>query len=179
MVAPNLMYEHTLNAIKGWFQPAALDFDAVVSANVTVDLPAGRVVHLNAVGEFQTGVEGTHMGIFLLQGTDAADVANDGTTLAGNFMHQAIMPTGVNSGLVATGAYELESTEFNSALDYPPNQCLTATINDANATTGGRLTTGTAYTNNICGVVSRGVYTNAHGISVLAFWPVWLPEDGR
>lgn len=183
MGALNLMFEHGLDIAKGWFHPAALDYSAKLSANVTFDVPAGRVAHLNAAGEFEMGVGETDMAIFLLQGERDYDVANPGTTRAGNFMHRAIAPTGVMSGVVATGAYEIESTEFDTTREYLPNDLLTATADNDNLATGGVLTnagSGTAgdvkqYVDPACGCVSKGAYRNAHGIMVLAFWPVYLP----
>jgi hypothetical protein len=117
------------------------------------------------------------MGITLLQGSDAFDVDNPGTTPAGNFMHQAIAPTGVMSGLVHAGAYEIENTEFDTGQSYAPNDTLTAAHADTTLATGGVLTNQSAvpYTNPVCGVVSRGEFTNAHGVDVLAYWPVYLP----
>lgn len=184
MVAPSLMFEHGLDIAKGWFEPAALDFAAKLSANVTIDpVPRGRVAHVNTAGEFEMGVGETDMAIFLLQASDDFDVDNPGTTPAGNFMHQSIGPTGVMSGLVANGAYEIESTEFDTAQTYLANELLTAAADNADAAVGGVLTNqGTGsdssveqFVDPVCGVVSRGSFTNAHGVTVLAFWPEWLP----
>lgn len=183
MVAPSLMFEAGIDVAKGWFEPAALDFAAKLSANVTFVVPAGRVVHVNAAGEFEMGVADTDMGIVLLQGSDAFDVANDGTTPSGAFMHQAIAPTGVMSGLVCNGAYEIESTEFDDTQTYVNQELLTAAAANGTLATGGVLTnagTGAAsdveqFSDPVCGVVSRGRFLNAHGVAVLAFWPEWLP----
>lgn len=177
MPAPDLMFEHSLNPAKGWFQPHALDFAAPLSANVTFEVPRGRVVHVNNSGEFEMGVDDTFMGIFLLNGSEDYDVSNPGTTPSGNFMHQAIAPKGVMSGLVATGGYELETTEFDDAQTYAANDTLTAGTSPTVLATGGVLTNVAAvvYTNAVCGVVSRGRFVNAHGVPVLAFWPVYLP----
>lgn len=177
MVAPSLMFEHGLDAVKGWFEPAALDFSAKLSANVEFDVPRGRVVHVNADGEFETGIATTDMAIFLLNGSDDFDVSNPGTTPAGNFMHRAIAPAGNMSGLVATGGYELESTEFITDNTYVPGETITAPVDNTDIDVGGLLTNAAAvaYTNPVCGVVSRGSFSNSHGIPVLAFWPVYLP----
>jgi hypothetical protein len=179
------MYEHELNPVKGWFQPAALDFSAPFSANVTFEVPKGRVVHLNSAGEFEMGVGETDMAIFLLYGSEDHCVSNPGTTPSGNFMHQAISPKGITSGLVASGGYELETTEFNDNLTYLPNQLLTAGTSNTVLATGGVLTnagSGSAgdveqFVDPVCGIVSRGRYLNSHGIPVLAFWPEWLPGE--
>lgn len=188
MPAPSLMFEHGLNPSKGWFHLAALDHAAKVSANVSIVIYSGRVMHLNSVGEFETGVSGTRMAIFAFPSSNDYDVSNPGMTPGGLFMHQAVSPTGVMSGLVATGGYELESTEFDRtpATPYAPNQLLTAAVANANQTTGGVLSNDRAgaggssglvrqYTDAACGVVSRGRFNNEHGVPVVAFWPIYLP----
>jgi hypothetical protein len=134
------------------------------------------------------GIAGQAMPIFLLQADTDFDVSNPGVTPGGQFMHQAIAPTGNMSGLVATGGYELESTEFDTAptANYAPNQLLTAKADNAVQATGGVLSNDrdgaggsggavTAYTHPACGVVSRGQFKNEHNVPVLAFWPVYLP----
>lgn len=173
--APNLMYEHALTPLKGWVKSNALDHSGVVSDNVTFAIPQGRVMHLNDSGEFETGVTGTQMAIFAFNASDALTVANPGTTASGNFVHQAIFPTGVTSGLVATGGYELSSSEFDSEEEYVPNDTLTAAVANSTLATGGVLTLGTVYTDAICGVVSKGVVTNELGVDMLHFWPVYVP----
>ena len=188
MVVPRQMTAHTLEAPKGWPSPHAVDFAAKISDNVTIDpVFAGRVVHLNSAGEFEMGlpnvVGACHMPIFLFQNSDDPDVSNPGgdpATEAGVWV--AVTPTGKIMGLVAAGAYELESTEFEpeaTAGTYVPGDPLTATPDNTDATTGGRITRNgvTAYGRPLCGVVSRGVFKNSHGQNALAFWPVWLPRQ--
>lgn len=183
MPAPSLMYEHGLDVAKGWFEPAALDFAAPLSANVTFEVPAGRVMHVNDAGELETGVGATDMGIFLLNGSEDYDVSNPGTTPAGNFMHQAIAPKGVMSGLVAKGPYEIESTEFDDNQTYGAGDLLTAAVANTTLATGGVLTNAGSggggdveqFVDPVCGVVSRGRFINSHGIPVLAFWPEYIP----
>lgn len=189
MVAPSQMFEHTLRPMKGWFHMAALDKAAKLAAAVTITAYAGRVVHLNSSGEFEMGVAGREVGIFIFQGSNLFAVSNPGTTAAGGFMHQAIAPTGVLSGLVSIAGYELESTEFDSApnLAYAPNQLLTAVSgSNTNQTTSGVLcndragaggSTGVVrqYVDAACGVVSDGQSVNEHGVAVLKFWSVYMP----
>ncbi len=188
MAVPRQMTAHTLEAPKGWPSPHAVDFIAKISANVTIDpVFSGRVVHLNASGEFEMGLPATigaaHMPIFLFQNSDDPDVENpggDAATEEGVWI--AIAPVGNIMGLVAAGAYELESTEFEpeaAAGTYVPGDALSAIADNANAVTGGRITRSsiTAYGDPLCGVVSRGVFKNSHGKNALAFWPVWLPQQ--
>ena len=186
MANPSQMFDHTLDAVKGWFHEAALDNSAKLSANVTIDpFEQGRVVHLNASSEYESGVSLASMAIFLLNSSNDPDVANPG----GDYW-QAIAPTGKMSGLVASGAYELESSEYRTAGTYNPGQLLAAEVANTTSATGGVLSDqddaaaaltvpwksgGT--TQAICGVVSTGVAANSHGVNVLRFWPVYLPGE--
>ena len=174
MGVPTMYFEQALDALKGWPSESALDHSAPLSADVEFDIPAGRCVSLDDNGEFVTGVAGTAMAIFLLNGTTShhTDVSNPGGS-----HWTPVAPTGKLSGLVATGAFELETTEFDDQQSYSPNDLLTAPNDDADVAVGGVLTNQSAvqYTNPICGVVSRGVNQNSHGVDALAFWPVWLP----
>lgn len=190
MAAPRQMTAHTLEAPKGWPSPHAVDFAAQLSANVTIDpFFAGRCVYLNAAGEYETGVPAGgagigHMAIFVFQNSDDPDVSNPGGITGseaddpGGWM--AIAPTGRIMGLVAKGAYELATTEFEPEAGlgdtYEPGDLLQAVNANANAVTGGRLTLGIQYVNPIVGVVSRVVASNSHRQNELSFWPVWLPE---
>ena len=186
MVAPRRMTAHTLEAPKGWPSPHAVDFYAPIASSVTAAISggvvfAGRVVHLNSTDEFEMGVTDRSMAVFLFQNSDDPDVENDGGTLSTDYgAWSAVSPSGKIGGLVAKGAYELASTEFDSTRTYVPNDCLTAATGTTLATAG-VLTNASAtpYTNPVCGVVSRGrtptSAANSHGVAELYFWPVYLP----
>jgi hypothetical protein len=171
------MFEHGLDVKKGWFDMASLDYDAKLASAVTFDVPRGRVVHVDSDGSFRPGAHNTGVAIFLLNGSADADVSNPGTTAAGNFMHRAIAPSGKMSGLVATGGYEISTTEFDSAQEYTPGDLLTATASNTDAETGGVVTNESVvqYVNPVVGVVSSGKAKNHNGIQALSFWSVWLP----
>lgn len=180
-VAPDLPFEHGLDIKKGWFDMASLDYSAKLGS-VGYSVPRGRVVHLEVVGGqevFLPGVRATDVAIFLLNGSDDADVSNPGTTASGKFVQQAVSPTGKLSGVVATGGYEIDSTEFDSSRTYAPGDLLTAPTGAllANAATGGVLTNNgvVQYVNAVVGVVSSGKHTNHNGVSTLSFWSVYLP----
>ena len=180
MPAPDLMFEHGLDVKKGWFDMASLDYSAKLASSVSFDVPRGRVVHLELSGGkevFLPGVSGSHMGIFLLNGATDADVSNPGTTAAGNFMHKAIAPTGKLSGLVATGGYEISTTEFDTSRTYASGDLLTAEQSLTDVAVGGVLTNDgvVQYVNPVVGVVSSGKAKNHNGIQALSFWCVWLP----
>lgn len=184
-MAGEQMFDHALEYLKGWPMGEPLDFDAKASADVVGSIYAGKVVHVNASGEFELGAKGFQMPIFLHQNSDDHDVANDG---GGRWY--AIAPTGKMSGVVATGGYELETSEFLTSATYAPNDKLKSPTEDqvtggseddagklykTKAWTGGGGGALTLYTDTICGCVSRAKYVNQHGVSMLPFWPVFLP----
>lgn len=177
MPAPDLMFEHGLDVKKGWFDMASLDYDAKLASVVEYDVPRGRVVHVDSDGSFRPGAHNTGVAVFLLNGSADADVSNPGTTAAGNFMHRAISPSGKMSGLVATGGYEISTTEFDSSRSYAPGDLLTAAQSLDDVTVGGVLTNEsvTQYVNPVVGVVSSGKAKNHNGVQSLSFWCVWLP----
>jgi hypothetical protein len=189
------MFEHCLDELKGWPDESALDFDAYLSGLVSVvPVYGGTCVHVNTSGEFQLGIGPIDMGIFLLQGSNELDVSNYG----GNQWYP-IAPTGKMSGLVASGAFELETTEFYQmpsppappATEYVPGMQLTAPraadITTGDPTMAGKLfntvswnTAGGATITNatygVCAVVSRANHINHHRVPVLSFWPVYCPS---
>ena len=173
-----------LDVKKGWFDMASLDYSAKPWANMNAaGIPRGRCAHLDASGDFVPGPSATGVAIFLLNGTDDADVSNPGTTSAGSFAHIAVAPTGKMSALVATGGYEIATTECATG-SYVSGQLLSATKVTAGATvaaTDGQLTNAgvAAYSTPVVGVVSSGVADNHNGVQSLSFWSVWLPVDGR
>jgi hypothetical protein len=186
MPAPDLMFEHGLDVKKGWFDMASLDYSAKLKSTVSYDVPRGRVVHLqkeSGKDVFAPGVSTTGVAIFLLNGSADADVSNPGTTASGAFMHQAVSPSGKLSGLVATGGYEIATTEYVKtsgnpavAVVYSPGDLLTAPTTGG-STVEGVLTKASAvqYVNPVCGVVSSGAAKNHNGVDTLSFWCVYLP----
>lgn len=181
MAAPDLPFEHGIDIKKGWFDMASLDYSAKLG-NVSYAVPRGRVVHLEHVAGkevFLPGVRATDVAIFLLNGSTDADVSNDGTTASGKFVQQAISPSGKLSGVVATGGYEIDSTEFDDSRSYVAGDLLTAPVGAASgdAATGGVLTNNgvTQFVTPVVGVVSSGKHKNHNGIDTLSFWSVYLP----
>lgn len=159
---PNQMYDHELNPRKGWPSPYAVDYSAEYASGVT-DVYAGMCCSLDANGKFVKGVTTSKMGIFIFQNQSDFDVLSDVGNVSG----------GKGSGLVACGAYELQTTEF-VADTYAPNDTLTVETAGADA---GKLKKGVAYTDPIVGVVSSGQSDSEHNANIkfLAFWPVYLP----
>jgi hypothetical protein len=183
MAAPSQMFENFLDPIKGWWDWACLNYVAKKASTISWELPAGRCVSLNATGQFTTGVTLGAMPMFIFQASDAFDVQTpSGTTAAGTFVSQPILPVGDMMALVGSGSFELSTTEFNKARTYTRNQYLTALPNDATPSVGGVLTNVTAaaaalvpYVNPIVGVVSGGRSVNEYNVPTLEFWTVYLP----
>ena len=182
MPNPTAMTEETLDALKGWPNPHAVDFTAKFADAISSRVPRGRVVHLNNSGKYELGCNNTTlnpMPLFLFQASDEEDVQGPGSnvpdpsTKKGAYV--AINPTGKAQALPAAGAYELYSTEFVSAT-YNPNDKLTAANGTDPTTDQGKLQAGSIDTDVICGIVSRGKVDNGYGFDALAFWPVWFPK---
>jgi len=177
-------YAHSLNIVKGWPHPAALDFFAKASANVLYNLRPGQCCSLNSSGELEPGVALARMGLFLFQGVRSRDVDNrsSDTWVSGG------IPSGNIMCIVAKSGVELETTEFvpgtynpNDLLKSPTGNTANDEALDANglptSSSSGVLTKSsvTLYTTAVVGVVSRGTLTNYNKKSVLSFWPVYLP----
>jgi len=166
------MARNTLNALKGWPQQAAVDFNTEFEASVfdvLDEVLPGMVVHISSDGKYNLGVGNDKvMPLFMFNGSHDPDVLNEaGDPATEKGVWIPINPTGQAMALVAIGAYELVSTAFVDG-DYPPNTALTAAKTGANA---GKLVAGTMYTNMIVGLVSRGVVDNGYGHDAVAFWP--------
>lgn len=172
MARPRQMTSQTLNALKGWPQPAAVDFHTEFDDdvfNLVSRVEPGMVLHITSEGKYGLGVgDQAVMPLFAFNASDDSDVTNDGgdpATEKGVWI--GISGTGQAMALVAVGAYELTSTAFVDGT-YEPNDPLTADDSGANA---GKLAVGTLYTNMIVGFVSRGVVDNGYGHDAVAFWP--------
>lgn len=163
---PAQMYDHELNAKKGWPSPYAVDYSAEYADGET-GVKAGMVVSLDANGKFVRGMSSGAMAIFALQNQSDFDVASDIGNISG----------GVGSGLVAEGAYELQSTEFVTD-NYAPNDPLTVDDGGVTPADKGKLKKASAlYAEDVVGIVSAGQTDSEHNANIkfLAFWPVFLP----
>ena len=190
---PDQMFEHGIDVKKGWFHMAALDFQAKLHEDVEFDLPAGRIVHVAEVevddngkptSYFKPGCHATGPSLTLINGSADFDVANEGTTNSGGFMHKAVMPGGELTGLVHTAGYEIESTEYDDEQTYSVNQLLTSRqgVADAANAYAGVLTNQRsgggvvrAFQEAVCGIVSTGEHLNHNRIGTLAYWTFHLP----
>jgi hypothetical protein len=188
------MTDNTLEGVKGWPNPHAVDCEAkIAAATITAAgrVVSGKLVSLNASGEFQLGLfSNTAMPMFIFPNSDDPDVSlayGAPASTAGGWV--PIAPTGVAMALVAAGAYELATTAFDATKDYVAGEVLGTTTtgiagaNQGTATTGDLtnygIDSGGAFTQSLVGVVAKGrtptSATNSHGQAELNFWPVYHP----
>lgn len=163
---PSQMYDHELNPVKGWWDMHALDKRVEISDQNSVTVVKGMVGYLDpTTSKFLVGVVNGYMPMWAFQGENDFDANSDVGNISG----------GVLNCLVATGGYELETTEFVDGETYTPQVPLTG----AAGADVGKLTPSAnwASADQIVGVVSEdGPRTNDHGKEVVKFWPVFNPS---
>jgi len=162
-LTPGQMYDHTLVPVKGAIAPRRLDFAAAPKADEAI--VEGMCCSLDSNGELVKGcpvgaVGNKPMPIFVINSQDDFDTNSDKGNISG----------GVMSGLVGSGAFEVESTEYDDGETYAPNDLLQSA--DGSITLLGVLPYGAL---TAVGVVSTGVETNKDGKSVLRFWTEYIP----
>jgi len=160
-MTPGQMFDHELNPVKGWPSPYAIDYAAPVSSSEINTIYAGMGCYLDANGEFRLGSVDGAVTILMFQGQNDFDANSDIGNISG----------GVMSGLPCVASYEVWTTEFVAG-NYLPNDYLTVVASGDNI---GKVTEGNAYINQICGIVSKGTFTNENQKSALQFWTYHLP----
>lgn len=161
---PAQMFDHELNPVKGWPSPYALDKSAEIATGVTGILK-GMCISLEvASGKWKRGCLNGEMPCFAFPQQGDFDVDSDVGNISG----------GVLTGLVATGGYELETTEYTGQ-GFGVNIPLTAE-NTPGATQGKLKPTTIGSTDMIVGVCNRGPAVNEFGKNMVRFWPVYLPS---
>jgi hypothetical protein len=161
------MYDHTLVPVKGAIAPRRLDYS--VAPKLGEDIVEGMCCQLDLVtGELikgcGPGAAGVRpMPIFVINSQDDFDTNSDTGNISG----------GVMSGLVGSGAFEVETTEFEDLpTAYPPNTLLQSELGEGwvkplGVSPYGALTA--------VGVVSKGKSTNRDGVGILTFWTEYIP----
>jgi hypothetical protein len=178
----NPMTQHELNPVKGWTKGLnALDkVAALASSDVNTVTPvAGMVAHLHPtagddLGKLALGAPAPASGVcpmplFIFGSMTAfASIAETGNLVTGGAV------TGSVVSLVATGGYELETTEYvgtpgTGALLIPADSADLGKVK-ALGTTEGALT--------IVGCVSDGLVTpkRGDGETRLRFWSLFIPR---
>lgn len=160
-----------LNPIKGWYNGIGnLDFVAVNDSAGGAAIPAGSVCSLKSNGKMQLGLAPYAMPLFAFNASDAYDVAGPAGTHNVVGVHGANMLT-----LVATGGYELQSTEIKTGQSDGMiiNAYLTADAPDGAAP--GKLAVAALFEDTVCGQVSRVPFRNHNGDIVVSFWSMNIP----
>lgn len=198
-------YDHQLHPLKGWTQHY-LDKVAPVNKTELATLaawPAGRVgiirggyVSLATPTNVAHGASAPQpMPLYLMQGALDLDVMGlSGLGSDEKLIWVNSVPAGYIAGFVATGGYELQTTEFDSQGTYYCNTPLTVKVDDDGV--GGLLvnTVDQKYGLDwVCGVCSlhcqqhwdntavptTPVGTNATKKQTLTFWSYYLPKLGN
>jgi hypothetical protein len=175
---PAQMFDHELNAVKGWPSPYAVDKVKPIAAGEQT-IFAGSVVYIDPLTDtFKLGLPYTGgadafcpMPIFAFPNSTDYDVLSDvGNIAGGNLV-----------GLVAVGAYELETTQF-VGLGFTSGAPLTV-VNTPGADKGKVTATGATLlalsggdSDCVVGIVSdNGPLTNEWQKQFVRFWPWYLP----
>jgi hypothetical protein len=176
-VTPAQMFDHELNPCKGWPSPYAVDKVKPIAAGEPV-IRSGRVVHIDPTADaFKLGCPYTGgdtfapMPIFAFPNSADFDVSSDvGNISGGNLV-----------GLVAVGAYELESTEF-LGVGFTPGMPLVVDDGSVTPANMGALKVGSLAALSgiaedlVVGIVSdAGPLTNEWQKQYVRFWPWYLP----
>lgn len=159
-LTPSQSYEHVLDVVGGYSGTHDLQFFAAPATGETFN--EGALLYVDSDGNLAAGGGNTYMPMWAIGGVNDWDTNSDVGNISG----------GVVSAYVATGGYELFTTEYDSGETYAPNDLLTA-----DTVTAGYVTKSpTAYnTKVIVGCVSRGTATEDYNQSVLYFWPMFIP----
>jgi hypothetical protein len=177
-LTPAQMFTHELNVVKGWPSPYAVDKTRPIATLGTDEvIYGGRVVSLDTTAKWVLGcADATSFKIampcFALANQGDFDIASDVGNISGGNL----------TALVATGSYEMESTEFTAAETYVPGDCLvsiqTTGINKGRLAKSGTLSP-TAAGKTVIGIVSSvSPITNDFKKEVVRFWPVCIPFVG-
>ena len=181
------MTDHILDPVRGPQVGHRLEYYAPAATGE--EWTRGSVISANDLGQLKKGCEAGSeynrpMPMFALQGTDDLDVwyDNDNPEVNGTGA-----PAGVPSALVASGGFELASSEFakvegDDAIIYNVNDQLTC---DAN----GKLIKKTADSEPTVGIVSIartgntkvntiGTRLRRYNTDLLTFWTVFIPATG-
>lgn len=167
---PSQAYDHVVVLVSGPLEPHTLQIGAEIADGESFN--AGALVSLNSSGKLIKGCSDTAMPLWAINGSTDLDVISEGIAHAGG---QGISGGNVNC-YVATGGYELFTSEYDSATGntYTANTYLTP----GTSGTAGKVTVAASAYNAkaVVGVVSRGVVTDQYSKGTLYFWPVFLPK---
>lgn len=182
-------YMHSLGALKGWTRGQPIDFNSRINASDLPNAYPGRCVHVDPNGTgYMLGCGTLQMPLFLIRGVTSLDVISDmGASWSAGF------PGGFAGALAGTGAYELETTEYDPSLTVvAPNTPLTSPTTAGITAGGGQANAGLLYasknwagggggalvkgTDPIVGLSSRGIQNSPEyrTVKMLTFWPALI-----
>ena len=169
-LTPAQMFDHSLVVVKGPSLMNRLDFASAPLSTETIY--SGSVCSLNTASKLVAGcvvgaVMNRPMPMFAIQNINDYDANSDVGNMSG----------GVMSAVVATGGFEIETTEFVTGT-YRPNDLLTAATS-SNRGKVTRCTVGPYGAQNVVGCVSTGTATNEYSKSTLRFWTMFLPAGSH
>ena len=167
------MDAHVVAVLKGPPQDHRLTFAAEGNdaSDVIYD---GTLCSLNADGKLVKGVAagtGTNLPMPLFACTNYYD---NGVRMLGQQVFGGLYKT-----LVATGGYEIETTEYDATVTYAPNDALVPATS-ANAGKVTKATTAVYGAAPVVGIVSQGTRADDSGlipVNRLAFWTVFIPAN--
>ena len=188
-------FDHLLDPISGYNGMHDLQFKGGMDL-ATDAWHRGALMHLSAAGIIRpagkiTAADALHsMGMWAIGASYDFDVVANNTRIAGAAPlyrgDSGNIAGGTVACLVATGGYELVTTEFNPRGTYNENVPLvrnveadpTLNVNNGWVTPGTIQTSGALSLNeNIVGIISvAGPLVEVYSQSVIRFWPVYLPS---
>lgn len=180
-LTPAQMFNHTLDAIKGWGTDMhVVDKRGQLASDQALPTYQGMCVHLDpTTGKMKKGCPNGSMPMWIMNNEDDFDVNGDVGSIQSLILN----------ALVAIGAYELQTTEFLHGQTYNPGTQLTSTL-EADANAGLVKPTLVSGTDMIVGVVSDNSnngslnpstalpFENEFNKLVINFWPVYCPHRG-
>jgi hypothetical protein len=114
------------------------------------------------------------MPMFAIQNWNDFDVNSDYDPIHG----PVNMSGGSQSAVVATGGFEIETSEYNALVTYACNDLLVPSTAVGGVGKVTRAASGDVYgAAPVVGIVSQAANTNRDGTSVLRFWTTFLPAN--
>lgn len=160
------MFEHMVHAVSG--ANGMHDLMMVAAPKSGEDFEAGAVVSLDSNDQLIAGCGDVDMPLFAKNGVNDLDANSEVGNTSGGYINV----------YVATGGYEVFSTEFDKTVDYPVNQLLTA-----DTVTAGNIAKADTYYNDsvVVGQVSRTFSSSdktldKYGTPTLYFWTLFIPK---
>lgn len=174
---PERMFSHTLEPLSGWWDEHTLQKTGILELEDDETMHKGSVMSISpADGNFRKGLIWNTPAVFAFNGSEEHDAASDypGSAIGPGNDGAAIDGSNI-LGLPCLGAFELETTEFDTEVSYSPMQPLTGF--EPGHAKAGLITAGEFFEDTVCGIVTDGVNENHYGYNALRFWTYFLPSS--